>query len=86
MWEALESIFSSRGRESGFAGPQAQRLLEGGSAIHEVTSVAAISLTWKIVRNLGLAACFCRRNNVSLDQIGQVLVQGLHAHAVAGLD
>ena len=29
MWEALESIFSSRGRETGVAGPQAQRPLGG---------------------------------------------------------
>src|SRR5687768_427989 len=40
----------------------------------------------EVLGELGLGARFRRRDHVAPHQVGQVLVEGLHAHAVAGLD
>ena len=45
-----------------------------------------ILLAWEIIWNFCLAARFACRYDVALDELGQILVERLHAHTVAGLN
>src|SRR5450432_1185598 len=40
----------------------------------------------EVFGELGLAACFCRGDDITPHQVGEVLVERLHADRVAGLD